>query len=102
MSVLGLWGWAMVSRHLLALVLAAVPLAAAHAGPRDDVKAAAARCDGIGDDLTWLNCYYGAAQPVRAELGLSPAPEAQQDLVPPPDQAAPAEKKDFLSQLWPF
>jgi len=77
-----------------------MPLAAAHAGPRDDVKSASARCDGIGDDHTWLNCYYGAAQPVRAELGLPPAPDSQLSLVPPPDQ--PPENKSFLSRLWPF
>lgn len=95
----------MTSRHLLlALVLAAVPLAAAHAGPRDDVRAASARCDGISDDHTWLNCYYGAAQPVRAELGLAPAPDAQVNLVPPPDQPPPdqPERKGFFSRLWPF
>lgn len=92
----------MKSRHLLlAFVLVGAPLA--HADPRDDVKAAVARCDGISDDHTWLNCYYGAAQPVRAELGLSPAPDSQVNLVPPPDQPPPPpEKQDFLSKLWPF
>ena len=71
------------------------------AGPREDVKSASARCDGISDDHTWLNCYYGAAQPVRAELGLPPAPDAQQTLVPPTNQPAP-ESKGFFSGLWPF
>jgi hypothetical protein len=86
----------------ITLVLVAAPLAAADAGPRDDVKAGAARCDSISDDHTWLNCYYGAAQPVRAELGLSPAPDSQVSLVPPPDQPAPAEKRGFFNRLWPF
>jgi hypothetical protein len=92
----------MKSRHLLlTFLLAAMPLAAAHAGPRDDVKAGSARCDTISDDHTWLNCYYGAAQPVRAELGLPAAPDAQQTLVPPPDQPEPA-RKSFFDRLWPF
>ncbi|HWF64279.1 MAG TPA: hypothetical protein VN685_06685 [Rhizomicrobium sp.] len=87
-------------RLLLALVLTALPLTA-QAGPRDDVKSASARCDSISDDHTWLNCYYGAAQPVRAELGLPAAPDSQQSLVPPPDQPAP-ERRGFFSRLWPF
>jgi len=85
---------------LLALVFTMLPLAAV-AGPRDDAKAGSARCDSISDDHTWLNCYYGAAQPVRAELGLPAAPDSQQSLVPPPDQPAP-EKKGFFGRLWPF
>jgi hypothetical protein len=60
------------------------------AGPRDDVRAGSARCDGIADDRAWLDCYYGAAQPMRARLGLPPAPGSQQALVPPPVPGAPA------------
>lgn len=30
-------------------------------------------CNGLGDDRQWLDCYYGAAQPARAGLGLKPA-----------------------------
>jgi hypothetical protein len=52
--------------------------------PRDEVRAASSRCDNITDERTWLDCYYGAAQPVRAELGLPPALASQQSLVPPP------------------
>lgn len=40
---------------------------------RDAVLAEASRCYTLGDDLEWLNCYYAAAQPLRASLGLSPA-----------------------------
>ena len=87
---------------LLAFLFATLPLAVAQAGPRDDVKSASARCDSISDDHTWLNCYYGAAQPVRAELGLPAAPETQQSLVPPPNQPAAPETKGFFSRLWPF
>lgn len=61
------------------LVLAATP---ALAGPRDDMIAGVSRCATIADDRTFLNCVYGAAQPLRAQLGLPPAPEAQQRLVP--------------------
>src|ERR1700722_5045620 len=53
------------------------------AGPREDMMAGAARCAGIADDRTFLDCYYGAAQPLRARLGLPPAPSSQQMLVPP-------------------
>jgi hypothetical protein len=54
------------------------------AQPRKEVLEGAQRCDSIGDDRQWLNCYYGAAQPMRAKLGLSPVPEAQQRLLPAP------------------
>lgn len=77
---------ASVRRALLAasLLLAPSPLLAA---PRDEVKAGVARCDGIDDDRQWLDCFYGAAQPMRARLGLAPAPEFQRKLVP---EAAPS------------
>lgn len=94
----------MKSRHLVFAALCALPLtvAAAHAAPRDDVRAASLRCDGIAEERTWLNCYYGAAQPVRAELGLPPAPSSQQDLVPSEQAEAPRRSGGFWSSLWPF
>lgn len=52
------------------------------ADARDDVLANTARCGRIADPRTWLDCYYGAAQPMRAQLGLAPAPAAQTRLVP--------------------
>lgn len=55
----------------------------AEAGVREDVLAAMQRCSVIPDDRTWLNCTYGAQQLMRAKLGLQPAPEFQQRLVPP-------------------
>lgn len=61
------------------LVLAAAP---ALAGPRDDMMAGISRCGALPDDRTFLNCVYGAAQPMRAQLGLPPAPQEQQRLVP--------------------
>jgi len=54
---------------------------------RDEVMAGAARCAGIADNRSWLDCFYGSAQPMRALLGLQPAPPAQTKLVPPPGAA---------------
>jgi hypothetical protein len=56
----------------------------AMARPRDDVMSNAFRCAAIGDSKVWLDCYYGAAQPARAALGLSPAPAAQVKLASAP------------------
>ena len=49
---------------------------------RDQVMDGATRCEGIPDNRVWLDCFYGSAQPMRALLGLSPAPESQTRLVP--------------------
>lgn len=54
---------------------------------RDEVMSGAARCAGIVDNRAWLDCFYGSAQPMRAMLGLPPAPPAQVKLVPPPGAA---------------
>jgi len=77
----------MVRRLLVISVLVALP---ALAGPREDTNSGIARCSLIADDRTYLDCIYGAAQPLRARLGLPPAPLAQQRLVPPPGGYAPA------------
>ncbi|HEX4635483.1 MAG TPA: hypothetical protein VH189_04830 [Rhizomicrobium sp.] len=72
----------MNNRILLTLMgcgLFAVP---ALADTRDDVLAGMQRCQSIRDDRTWLDCTYGAQQPMRAKLGLPPAPDFQQRLVP--------------------
>ena len=66
----------------------------AMAGPREDVMDASTRCAAIIDDHQWLDCYYGAAQAMRARLGLSPAPSAQLALVPPPGKASPRHVQD--------
>ena len=63
-----------------ASVLLAQP---ALAGAREDVLAAMQRCSVMQDDRTWLECTYGAQQIMRAKLGLTPAPDYQQRLVPP-------------------
>jgi hypothetical protein len=62
---------------------ALVPMSA-EAAPRDEVKAGVSRCDGVADDRAWLDCFYGAAQPMRSRLGLAPVPEFQTRLVPLP------------------
>ena len=47
------------------------------ADAREDVVNGMTRCAGLADDRQWLECYYGAAQPMRAWLGLPPAPQSQ-------------------------
>lgn len=59
---------------VLSLLLAPVP---ALADARDEVIGGLTRCAALTDDRQWLDCYYGAAQPMRAQLGLTPAPQAQ-------------------------
>ena len=61
------------------------------AGAREDARAAEQRCSVLQDDRSWLECSYGALQVMRAKLGLQPAPDYQQRLVPPAPQGyAPA------------
>lgn len=70
------------------LVAATAP---AHADTREDILAGIERCGVMHDNKVWLDCVYGAVQPMRAQLGLQPAPEFQQRLVPPVQTAiAPA------------
>jgi hypothetical protein len=64
----------------LAIACGLAPLPAL-ADPREDVVNGLARCAVLTDDRQWLDCYYGAAQPMRAQLGLSPAPQAQIQLL---------------------
>jgi hypothetical protein len=76
---------------LQALVLGVIGLGvaagAAEAGPRDDVLSTLQRCYAIPNDRSWLDCYYGAAQSLRTQLGLPPAPASQVAMVPPPPPA---------------
>lgn len=73
-----------------ALLASALLFAApALAGPREDTLAGISRCSALPDDRSFLDCIYGAAQPMRARLGLPPASPAQTRLVPPA-YAAPA------------
>lgn len=53
---------------------------------RDAVLAEASRCYTLAGDREWLNCYYAAAQPMRASLGLAsttPPPPAGTFGLPP-------------------
>jgi hypothetical protein len=78
----------LLMRCRLVLVGLALLTQGAWAEPtRDEVMSGAARCAGISDNRTWLDCFYGSAQPMRALLGLPPAPPAQVKLVPPPGAA---------------
>jgi hypothetical protein len=62
------------------------------ADAREDVVSGLTRCANLTDDRQWLDCYYGAAQPMRAWLGLSPAPQSQLKLLQtqPQPSALPA------------
>jgi len=69
-------------------VLFAAMLATGAAAPglvladsREDVVRSMTRCAAYSDDRQWLECYYGAAQPMRAWLGLPPAPQSQLKLL---------------------
>lgn len=66
------------------IVLVAFGAGAAQARIRDDVMAGAFRCGVIGDGRQWLDCYYGAAQPLRTQLALPPALKAQVTLAMAP------------------
>jgi hypothetical protein len=70
----------------MAFVLLCGPV---EARPRDEVMSRAFRCATIGESRTWLDCYYGAAQPARAALGMPPAPPSQIKLVSAPPVGAP-------------
>ena len=61
----------------------------AAARPQDDVLSAAFKCAAIADLRTWLDCYYGAAQPQRAALGLPSVSAAQARLVAAPPSGTP-------------
>jgi hypothetical protein len=78
---------------LAGLIAAIVAVPSAEARPRDEVMSGAFRCAPISDSRKWLDCYYGAAQPARAALGMQPAPDAQVRLVSSPasDGAPPRD-----------
>ena len=77
------------------IVLAALAAGAALAplpvlaDAREDVVNSMTRCAALPDDRQWLDCYYGAAQPMRAWLGLPPAPQSQLKLLQQTSQPAP-------------
>ena len=69
------FGW------LLVLLAVALP---AQARPRDDALSGAFRCAVIADSRAWLDCYYGAVQPVRASLNMPSALPTQIKLAAAP------------------
>ena len=77
----------MTLRKIVPVVIAVAAATPAHADTREDIIAGIERCGVIHDNKVWLDCVYGAIQPMRAQLGLQPAPEFQQRLVPPPQTA---------------
>jgi len=84
----------LVVRNTFTVILAAAFSAApAQARPRDDALANAFRCAGIAESRQWLDCYYGAVQPVRAALGMPPALAAQIKLAnAPPTGGQPRDE----------
>ncbi len=80
----------MKRRIFLVAIVCPLLFQPALADTRDEVWAAMQRCQALQDDRTWLECTYGAKQPMRAKLGLPPAPDYQQRLVPGQNLAAPA------------
>ena len=83
------------------IVLAALAAGAALAplpvlaDAREDVVNSMTRCAALPDDRQWLDCYYGAAQPVRAALGLAPALAAQLKLAAAPPGGQPRDDARF-------
>jgi len=78
------------------LLLAAQP---AVSRPRDDALAAAFRCSVIADSRQWLDCYYGAAQPVRTALNLAPALAAQVKLASAPPAGGAARDESVRDDV---
>jgi len=66
-------------------------MTAAELSARDQVLSAAYGCTTVAQDRAWLDCYYGAAQPLRAALGLPPAPQATPMPMPVSAPARPPE-----------
>src|SRR5207248_3910025 len=65
---------------------------------RDEVMARAAGCMRVAAERAWLDCYYDAAMPMRARLGLAvPAQAARSQPVP----AAPTSPAPQLASLPP-
>lgn len=81
-----------MNRYISASLLVIAATLPCQAAPRDDAYESFQRCRVIGDERTWLDCIYGAVQPVRAQLHLPSASETQIRLVPQiqaPAMAAP-------------
>jgi len=88
-------------RHIWWLLVPAIlGLAAPAQGrPRDDSLSGAIRCGVIADSRQWLDCYYGAAQPVRAALGLGSALPAQIALAAAPPAGGPPRDEAVRNEV---
>ncbi|MCX7280811.1 MAG: hypothetical protein NTX21_04500, partial [Alphaproteobacteria bacterium] len=76
------WGNAMRKAIFAALAVGGTLVPGlALADAREDVVSNLTRCAQLTEDRQWLDCYYGAAQPMRAWLGLSPASQGQLKLL---------------------
>jgi len=84
---------------LLMSAAAAVLAAPAQARPRDDALSNAFRCAAIADSRQWLDCYYGAVQPVRAALGMPPALAAQIKLANAPPSGGPVRDENVRDEV---
>ena len=86
---------------ILAGAVAAVMAAGApvQAATRDQVMSRAFGCAEIGDARLWLDCYYGAAQPIRAALGLRPASAAQVALAQSPPAGSTPQAADIRGSV---
>jgi hypothetical protein len=73
--------------------------APASARARDEAMLNAYRCAGIASTRIWLDCYYGAAQPVRAALGLLPAPAEQLRLGLSPPAGGERQNQDLRDEV---
>jgi len=80
---------------IMLTALCAFLAAPALAAPRDEAFAGISRCAALSDDRALLDCIYGAAQPLRAELGLPPAPPEQIHQVPP--ELLPTQPQDAVA-----
>lgn len=82
-----------MNKFLIAAYLLVSMCTAAQARPRDEVMINVYRCAGQASIRVWLECYYGAAQPQRAALGMPPVLPAQLALVTTPP--APGVPQDL-------
>lgn len=90
-----------IGRIIFATALGCTAASQAWADARSDVLSGIQRCGVIHDDRVWLDCVYGANQPMRAQLGLTPAPEFQQRLVPAAGTVAPQQMASAAPPVQP-
>jgi hypothetical protein len=88
-------------RHIWWLLVPALVsvAASAQARPRDDALSGAIRCGVVSNSRQWLDCYYGAAQPVRAALGLGSALPAQIALAASPPSGGTPQDEAVRNQV---